>query len=163
MSDVYLQGSKLDMNKGITPAEVPDPPNLPQPLGWTVLVRPYGVKVNEEKTSLILPDETIDYMSYLTNVGRVVAIGPCCWTRPEHRDQDGNRFDWVQVGDFVSYAKNSGAKRKFKGVSYTLLVDDEIVEKLPDPQMFDDDTYKIDIPQEHLEKYNSIYSKKKSQ
>jgi co-chaperonin GroES (HSP10) len=117
--------------------------------------------MNQSKSNFEIPDTELDFMSYLTNIGRVVSIGPCCWTRPEHKTSDGKQFDWVQVGDFVSYPKNTGAKRKFKGVSYVLLVDDEIVERLPDPQVFDDDFYKIDIPQEDLEKYNTIYKKGK--
>lgn len=154
----YTAPSKLDKNSWITDPRVPDPENIPQPLGWTILVRPYPITTN--KTTLIIPDQEIDYMNYVSNIGRVVSVGPCCWTRPEHRDRDGNRFDWVEVGDFVAYPKNSGARRKFKGVSYILLVDDEIVEKLPDPQVFDDDFYKLDIPDEHLKMYNTIHSKK---
>lgn len=158
MQDVYMTGSKVDTNKGITPASVPDPENLPIPCGWTILVRPYGVTIDENKTGLILPDEQADYMSYLSNVGRVVAVGPCAWTRPEHRNKQNEQFDWVQVGDFVSYAKMAGAKRKFKDVSFVLLVDDEVLEKLPDPLVLDDDLYKIDIPEDHLTKYNSIHN-----
>lgn len=157
--DSYMNGSKIDTNKGITSPTIPDPDNLPQPQGWTLLVRPYPVVQDKEKTSLIIPDEETDFISYLTNVGRVVSVGPCCWNRPEHRNTNNERFDWAKVGDFVSYPKNSGAKRKFKGVSYVLLVDDEIVEVLPDPLILEDDMYKLDIPQEDLEKYNSIYSK----
>ena len=106
-----------------------------------------------------MPDSDVDYMSYITNVGRVVAIGPCCWTRPEHKDKEGQQFDWVKVGDFVSYPKNGGSRRKYKGVSFVLLCDDEVNEKLQDPQTFDDDFYTLDVPQEHLEKYNTIYNK----
>lgn len=156
----YGAASKLDNNSWITAPEVPDPENIPEPLGWTLLVRPYAVDMNRQKTSIILPEDDMNMMSYLTNIGRVVSIGPCCWNKPEHLDKNGNRFDWVKVGDFVSYPKNVGAKRIFKGVSYVLLVDDEIVEKLPDPQVFDEDYYKLNIPQEDLEKYNTIYNKK---
>ena len=157
----YTPVTKLDKNSWITPPETPCPDNLPKPLGWTLLVRPYPVIANENKSSLLVPDSEIDFMNYTTNIGRVIAVGPCCWTRPEHADKDGKQFDWVEVGDFVSYPKNVGARRKFKGVSYVLLVDDEIVEKLPDPQLFDNDFYKINIPQDHLEKYNTIFKKEK--
>ena len=155
----YSPTSKIDKNSWITPPDVPDPDNLPEPLGWTLLVRPYPLAMDEQKTTLIIPDSEMEFMSYVTNIGRVVSVGPCCWTRPEHRDSEGTRFDWLKVGDFVSYPKNTGAKRTFKGVSYVLLVDDEVVEKLPDPQVFDDDYYKINIPQEDLEKYNTIHNK----
>lgn len=156
--NTYQPGSKLDKNSWITPPTIPDPQNLPEPLGWTLLVRPYPVKVNDKRTSLIIPDTEIDFMNYLTNIGRVVAVGPCCWARPEHRKMDGTRFEWVKVGDFISYPKNVGARRKFKDVSFVLLCDDDVVEKLPDPQVFDNDFYTVDIPDEDLKKYNSIYN-----
>lgn len=155
----YTSVTKLDRNAWITSPDVPCPDNLPEPLGWTLLVRPYPVTVNESKVDFMLSDNEIDFMSYVTNIGRVVSMGPCCWSRPEHMNRDGERFEWVKEGDFVTFPKNAGGKRKFQGVSYILLCDDEINERLPDPQIFDNDYYKVDIPKEHLEKYNTIYKK----
>ena len=156
----YAPALKLDKNGWITDPKVPDPENIPKPLGWTLLVRPYPVTTSK-RSSIIMPDTDIDYINYVSNIGRVVAIGPCCWNRPEHRDVNGERFDWVKIGDFVSYPKNTGARRKFKGVSFVHLVDDEIVEKLEDPQIFNDDYYTLDVPEEDLKKYNTIYKDKK--
>jgi co-chaperonin GroES (HSP10) len=165
MSNVKLQGgytapTKIDSNGWITDPTVPDPDNLPEPLGWTLLVRPYPI-TSSKKSSILMPESDIDYMNYVSNIARVVAVGPCCWNRMEHRDENGENKPWVQVGDFVSYPKNSGSRRKFKGVSYVLLMDDEVVERLPDPQVFDDDFYALDIPEDHLKKYNTIYKKEK--
>ena len=106
-----------------------------------------------------MPDTEIDFLNHVTNIGRVVAVGSACWNRPEHRDAEGEYNPWAEIGDFVSFPKNVGARRKFKGVSYVLLVDDEIVERLPDPQVFDDGFYTLNIPKEHMEKYNTIYKK----
>lgn len=159
--DTYQSRTKLDQNTWITPADVPDPDNMPEPLGWTLQVRPYSITSNKQKTSLILTSSVndIDYMNHVINIGRVVAIGPCCWTRPEHRMKDGSQKDWVQVGDFISFPKNTGSRVKFKGVSFVTLVDDEVVQRLPDPQVFNDSYYTLDIPQEQLEKYNTIWKK----
>jgi co-chaperonin GroES (HSP10) len=151
--------TKLDRNGWITPPEEPDPKNLPEPLGWTLLVRPYPV-VPAKKGSLIMPETDIDYMNYVSNIGRVVAIGPCCWNKPEHRDTQGKRFDWVSVGDFVSYPKHAGARIKYQGVSYIILSDEEVVQRLSDPQVFNNDFYKLNIPEDHLTKYNTIYKSK---
>lgn len=151
--DAYQAKTKLDKNAWITDPRVPDPENLPEPLGWTILVRPYPVTTNKAKTSLIILDEEVDFMSNLTNIGRVVSIGPCCWNRPHHKDKDGNKFDWVSVGDFVTYPRNVGARRKFKDVSFVLLCDEEIVERLVDPQVFNDSVFKVDIPDEELQTY----------
>ena len=149
--------TRLSRNEFITDPNVPDPDNLPQPLGWTILIRPYPVK-EQTKSSIILTSESIDYANYLTNVGRVVSIGPCCWNRVEHKDKEGQRFDWVKVGDFVEYPKNIGLKRKFKGVSYIMVTDDEVLTKLVDPQVLEGESFQLDIPQEHLKKYNTIYN-----
>lgn len=158
-SNSYTTSTKLDQNTWITPPEVTDPDNLPQPLGWCLLVRPYPITQNTAKSKLILPGSEIDFLNYVTNIGRVVAIGDCCWNRPEHKMKDGSQKDWVKVGDFISFAKNVGARRKFKGVSYVSLVDDDVLERLPDPQVFDDSLYTLNIPQSHLEKYNTVYKK----
>lgn len=153
--EAYNPVGRLTQNDWITPASTPDPDNLPVPLGWVLLIRPYPVIQNEEKSKIIL-DKSLDIASVQTNIGRVVAMGPCCFSRADQRDIDGNQFNWVEVGDFISYPKNVGSRRKFKGVSYVLLMDDEVVEKLPDPQVFDDSFIKLDIPEDHMVKYNTI-------
>lgn len=159
LNNSYQSTSKVTKNGWITDPSVPDPENLPIPLGWCLLIRPYPINYNRDKTSLIMSDSDIDFLNHVTNMGRVVAIGNSCWTRPEHKNSEGEYTPWAKVGDFVSFPKNVGSRRKFKGVSYVLLVDDEIVERLPDPQVFDDGFYKLEIPQEHLEKYNTIHKK----
>lgn len=157
--NAYQSNSKITQNGWITDPSIPDPDNLPIPLGWCVLVRPYPIDYNRDKTSLMMSQSDIDFLNHVTNIGRVVAVGQSCWTRSEHRNSEGDYAPWAKVGDFVSFPKNVGARRKFKGVSYVLLVDDEIVERLPDPQVFDDGFFQLNIPQEHLEKYNTIYKK----
>lgn len=156
----YQSNSRLNKNEWVTDPNIPDPDHLPEPLGWTLLVRPYPVD-NRTRGGLILADDTIDFTNYLTNIGRVVKVGPCCWNRVEHRNKDGEKFEWVKEGDFVEFAANSGLKRKFKGVSYIVLVDDEVITRLPDPLVYDEkgSNFRINIPQEHLEKYNTIYKK----
>lgn len=157
MSSYQVSGS-LQNNDFITDPEVPCPENLPEPLGWNLLVRPYPIET-QTKGGIILSSDEVNYMNTVTNIGRVIKIGPCCWNKPEHGEP------WVEEGDFVSYPKHVGSYRKFKGVSYVLLGDDEIVEKLPDPLVFDNDAQssylRINIPKEHLEKYNTIYKTKK--
>ncbi len=158
----YQASKKLDINAWITPAEVPDPENLPEPLGWCVLVRPYKLEY-KSKSNLIMPDSEADYLNYVTNIGRVVAIGPCAFNRKEHHNKSGEQFDWVKVGDFVTWPKNAGSRRKYKGVGYMLLVDDDLNERLPDPQVFDASGagYRLDIPEDHFTKYNTYKSEHK--
>ena len=154
--NAYESKTKLTSNSWITDPNVPDPEHLPVPLGWHILIRPYPVAESERLTAsgLIVGGGEIDFLNYLTNIGRVVAIGPACWNRAEHK-VNGERHEWVKVGDFVSFPKNVGAKRKFKNVSFVILQDDEIVERLPDPRVFNDSFYQINVPEEHMLKYNT--------
>ncbi len=156
LDNAYESKSKLSSNGWITDPRVEDPENLPEPLGWHLLIRPYPVVANQKRLSgLIVPGSEVDFLNYVTNIGRVVAVGPACWNRSEHKYDGQHRVPWVKVGDFVSFPKNVGAKRKFKGVSFMILMDDEVVERLPDPQVFNDAYYMIDIPDEHMLKYNT--------
>lgn len=159
--NTYGASSKVDAyTSWVTDPNVPDPQHLPEPLGWTLLVRPYPVTQNRKNSKLYLPDSEIDFLNHLNNVARVVAIGPCAFNRQEHRMKDGSQKDWVSVGDFVTFPKNTGARRNFKGVSFVLLNDDEVVERLRDPLVLADESYyTVNIPKEHLEKYNTIYNK----
>ncbi len=156
LENAYQSKNKLSNNAWITDPRVPNPDNLPEPLGWHLLIRPYPVKEGERitKSGLVVSGSEIDFLNYVTNIGRVVAIGPCCYNRQEHK-VGGEKQAWVQVGDFVSFPKNVGSKRKFKGVSFIILADDEVVERLPDPQVFNDAYYQIDVPEEHMKLYNT--------
>lgn len=160
-TNAYQASNKLSKNGWISDPRVPDPKNLPIPMGWSVLIRPYPVKYKSaikmpSGSTLILPDSEVDFMNYTTNIGRVVAIGRSAFTRPEHRDKDGNYYQWFKVGDFVTWPKNVGARRNYKDVSFVMVVDDDVNEVLIDPQVFDDTEagYQLDIPEEHYQKYN---------
>ncbi len=158
MSNSYQALGSMNHNDLTTDPSIPDPINLPIPLGWNILIRPYPVK---EKTTggIILSSGDIDFMNHTTNVGRVVLVGQSCWNRSQHKDSEGNFKPWVEVGEFISYPRHKGAMRKFQGVSFVVLSDDDIMEKLPDPMVFGEgDTYALNIPDEDLEKYKTIYN-----
>ncbi len=157
-NDSYVGDSRLSKNDWVTDPEIVDPDNLPEPLGWTLRVRPYPIR-EETQGGLLLGSEDIDYMHSVLNIGRIVGIGKSAFNRPHHRDVKGDQYDWVQVGDFISYPKHVGSKRKFKGISYIVLNDDEIDERLIDPLIFPEEgLYQINIPEDHLKKYNTIYN-----
>lgn len=152
----YAPPGKLSKNDWITDPRIPDPDNLPVPLGYNLLVRPYPIVQNTDNSVFTLPDVEIDHMNHVTNIARVVAIGACAWNNRQYYNRSGEQFNWVDVGDFIAFPKNIGGKRTFKGVSYIMLTDDEVNEFLPDPQVFDDAFFKVDIPEDHLVKYNTI-------
>jgi len=112
--------------------EVKDPDVLPELPGYHVLIRPVSVK-SKTKGGIFIPDSTRDDMSYLTTVGRVIAIGDLAYI-------DKDKFPtgaWCKIGDYVSYGKHLGTKLFYKGVRFILLFDDQITMRVQDPKDLD--------------------------
>jgi co-chaperonin GroES (HSP10) len=111
---------------------VSDPSPLPTIPGYNVLVRPVSIKA-KTKGGILLPDSTVDDMSYLTTVGKVLAVGNLAY-------QDKDKFpsgSWCEVGDYVCYGKHAGVKMIYKGVKLILLYDDQIMLKMENPKDLD--------------------------
>lgn len=116
----------------ISADEAPDPTVLPRIPGFHILVRPVSVK-KETKGGIILPDSTVSDISYLTTVGKVLALGETAY-------DDEEKFPkgpWCSVGDYVCYGKHSGQKFFYKGVRLILLFDDQISMVVEDPKELD--------------------------
>ena len=112
--------------------EVSDPTTLPEMPGFHVLVRPVSVK-NKTKGGIFIPDSTKDDMSYLTTVGRVIALGDLAY-------KDLDKFpngDWCGVGDYVCYGKHAGTKLYYQNVKLLLLFDDQVIMRVSDPKDLD--------------------------
>ena len=112
--------------------EVADPDVLPELPGYHVLIRPVSVK-SKTKGGIFIPDSTRDDMSYLTTVGRVIAVGDLAY-------MDKNKFPtgaWCKIGDYVSYGKHLGTKLFYKGVRFILLFDDQITMRVQDAKDLD--------------------------
>jgi len=126
-------GKAVKNNLWITdPEEVDDPEVLPELPGFHVLVRPVSVK-SQTKGGILLPDSTKDDISYLTTVGKVVALGNLAYL-------DKDKFPagaWCNIGDYVCYGKHAGTKLFYKGVRLILLFDDQITMKVEDPKDLD--------------------------
>lgn len=125
-------GNAMKNDEWITVGEAPDPKVLPRIPGYHLLVRPVSVK-KETKGGIILPDSTVNDISYLTTVGKVLAIGETAY-------EDENKFPkgaWCSVGDYVCYGKHAGQKFFYKGVRLLLLFDDQISMVIEDPKELD--------------------------
>ena len=112
--------------------EVSDPTTLPEMPGFHVLVRPASIK-NKTKGGIFIPDSTKDDMSYLTTVGRVIALGDLAY-------KDLDKFpngDWCGVGDYVCYGKHAGTKLYYQNVKLLLLFDDQVIMRVSDPKDLD--------------------------
>ena len=112
--------------------DIPDPTPLPELPGYHVLVRPISVK-SQTKGGIFIPDSTKEDMSYLTTVGKVIALGDLAYAE---KDKFPNG-PWCKVGDYVCYGKHTGTKMFYKGVRLILLFDDQIVMRVEDPKDLD--------------------------
>ena len=139
------QLSRHDGNRTdwVTPDEIPDPNPLPKVYGWNLLIRPIhpGKSIKfKSGVQLELPSSFTEDMKYLTNIGKVLAIGPLAYTDPAVKPSDGAFFPhgkyrepWCKVGDYVMYGKHQGVKMMYAGVSLLILADDLIVLNVDDP------------------------------
>jgi len=131
MQAVAMDKAMLN-DEWITNGEAPDPEVLPHIPGYHLLVRPVSIK-KATKGGIILPDSTVNDISYLTTVGKVLAIGDLAY-------KDKDKFlngPWCSVGDYVCYGKHTGQKFFYKGVRMLILFDDQISMVLDDPKTLD--------------------------
>ena len=112
--------------------EVSDPTNLPELPGFHVLVRPVSVK-SKTKGGIFIPDSTKDDMSYLTTVGKVIALGELAYKDVDKFPNGG----WCNVGDYVCYGKHAGTKLYYQNISLLLLFDDQVIMRVSDPKDLD--------------------------
>lgn len=103
-----------------------DNPSGIRPCEYNVLVKPYVV---EEKTAggLYLPDDVKKKDENAQTKGAIVAMSPMAFANPDWPD-NMNR-DKPKVGDFVLYARYSGASSRVTGKDgeeYILIKDNDI-------------------------------------
>ena len=125
-------GKDLKNDMWISQEETPDPDVLPEVPGYHILIRPISVK-EKTKGGILIPDSTREDMSYLTTVGRVLAVGNLAY-------KDLDKFPngkWCDVGDYVCYGKHAGQKLYYKATRLILLFDDQIILKVEDPKDLD--------------------------
>lgn len=104
----------------------PDPNPMPQVCGYYLLVKP--LKAKEKVGSILLPDQVKDDVQQLTNVARVLAVGPEAYK--------GERFaePWCKVGDYVVFQKFRGSKILVQNIPVTLIADDEVLMVVESPE-----------------------------
>lgn len=107
-----------DNKEWITAEDHPDPEKLPQVLGWNLVLRPINVK--DQEGHLIRPEVMREDIRNLTNVGRVLAIGPLAYS---DKEKFGDKGPWVKVGDIVAFPRFSGNRFLFKGIRMVLIED----------------------------------------
>ena len=108
-----------------------DDDELPKPTGWRVLVGKVRIK---KSGSIILPDETQQYLENGLSIVKVLAMGPLCFDDDKYRGANPKRpiEGWYKVGDIIVIGKFVGQVMKCtdkNGETNTLkfINDDEVV------------------------------------
>ena len=109
-----------------TDNDVPTPKDVPQPVGYRVLVRPRGV-IEKTKGGIYLTDSNKETQSYLNSVGQVIAMGPECYS--------DRKAPWCKVGDHVVFGRYAGAKVSVQNVKMVIINDDEVLATLDNPEV----------------------------
>ena len=102
---------------------------VPQPTGWRMVLYPLKL---ESKTSagLHLTDDTVEQSQIMTNVCKVLKMGPSCY-------KDKIRFPegpWCKEGDWVLITRYAGSRIKIEGGELRIVNDDEILAVIDDPR-----------------------------
>jgi co-chaperonin GroES (HSP10) len=94
---------------------VTDYEDLPQPVGWRILVQP--LPVHQKSTGgILLTDATQKANEVLQYCGKVLALGPQCFKH--ERFMDGT---WCNVGDFILFRSHAGHPIQFHRDSKTVV------------------------------------------
>lgn len=120
-------GSK-DNKDWITNNEHPDPEVLPVIHGWNIAIRPVPIRETTEG-GIFMPESAREDIKYLTNVGRVIAMGPLCYA-------DKEKFGptpWVKVGDYVTFPRFGGQRFVYKGIRMVLIEDTAMLFTVDNP------------------------------
>lgn len=122
------------INDQVTNIEKPDPFPLPTPSSWHIVVRQLRV-AEQTKGGILLPDKTKDDIQYLTNVAKVLAVGPACFKNKEAFPPGTEQpFD---VGSYVIYSRHKGTKFVYKGVILMVLNDTDVIMTVENPKDID--------------------------
>lgn len=122
----------FDNKEWITSDEIPDPEVLPKIHGWNIAIRPVPIR-SQMDNGLFIPESLRDDIKYLTNVGRVVAMGPLCYN---DKDKFGPE-PWVKVGDFVTFPRFGGQRFLYKGICMVLTEDSSMLFTVEKPEDVD--------------------------
>ena len=103
---------------------------LPQPVGYRVLVALPAIEETYENTKVLKTTTEMRNEHIMSIIGLVVDMGS-----QAYKDED--RFGdtpWCSVGDYVMFRANSGTRFKVDGKEYRLMNDDSIEAVVADPR-----------------------------
>lgn len=106
---------------------------LPKVCGPLLLIKPIEFE-NKTKSGLVLPDQFKEDMQFLTNVGKVLSMGPIAFEEIRQGENRFGREKWCTIGDYVVWPKHAGKKVMYNGEPYVLINDDQIMLVIDDPE-----------------------------
>ena len=122
------QEEKKNQKDPLSPDNITNVDQLPEPSGWRVLVLPFTPK-DKTKGGILIAQETLDKIRIATNCGYVLKMGPLCYT--EEKFTSG---PWCKKGDWVIFARYAGSRLPIEGGEVRLLNDDEVLGTIKDPE-----------------------------
>ena len=125
--DKYQEEEK-NQKDPLSPDNITNVDQLPEPSGWRILVLPFTPK-DKTKGGILIAQETLDKIRIATNCGYVLKMGPLCYT--EEKFTSG---PWCKKGDWVIFARYAGSRLPIEGGEVRLLNDDEVLGTIKDPE-----------------------------
>ena len=125
--DKYQEEEK-NQKDPLSPDNITNVDQLPEPSGWRILVLPFTPK-DKTKGGILMAQETLDKIRIATNCGYVLKMGPLCYT--EEKFTSG---PWCKKGDWVIFARYAGSRLPIEGGEVRLLNDDEVLGTIKDPE-----------------------------
>jgi co-chaperonin GroES (HSP10) len=122
------QEEKKNQKDPLSPDNITNVDQLPEPSGWRILVLPFTPK-DKTKGGILMAQETLDKIRIATNCGYVLKMGPLCYT--EEKFTSG---PWCKKGDWVIFARYAGSRLPIEGGEVRLLNDDEVLGTIKDPE-----------------------------
>ena len=109
--------------------EVQEKSQLPDPIGWRILV---GMPEPDEKTDggILKAKETLDNEEVGNICGYVLKMGADCY-KDEKRFPSG---PWCKKGDWVVFRAYSGTRLKIYGKEFRIINDDTVEAVVEDPK-----------------------------
>ena len=123
------QEEKKNQKDPLSPDNITNVDQLPEPSGWRILVLPFTPK-DKTKGGILIAQETLDKLRIATNCGYVLKMGPLCY-------EDKEKFStgpWCKKGDWVIFARYAGSRLPIEGGEVRLLNDDEVLGTIQEPE-----------------------------
>lgn len=133
LADLGIESATTaDEKEWTNDAKTPLPPanKLLIPWGWKLLIMPMRPEAKSQG-GILIPQVRQDLDTYLSYVGRIVALGPACYKNPKYRQMGMSKSHFPKRGDWVVYPINSYQRIDFKGTKLILTNDDQLLGIIP--------------------------------